>query len=104
MKRIAIIVLVFLILCACVPTPEEEVVNNKGDGVLTEKIAEGPVAEKAFEAPARVDETIEADRLTVELAAEVVLPEGDRYPHSANTGPTAGFTAQRVSFRVSVPD
>ena len=80
MKRIAIIVLVFLILCACVPTPEEEVVNNKGDGVLTEKIAEGPVAEKAFEAPARVDETIEADRLTVELAAEVVLPEGDRYP------------------------
>lgn len=80
MKRIIITLLSLVLLAACVPTPEEEFIVNKGDGVLTEKIAEKPVEANVFEAPARVDETIEANDLTVELAAEVVLPEGDRYP------------------------
>ena len=80
MKRIIIFCLSLILLLACVPTPEEVFVVNKGDGVLTEKIAEKPVAEKPFEAPTRVDEVIEANDLTVELAAEVVLPEGGRYP------------------------
>ena len=73
MKRF-LILLLSLALLACVPTPEEEFVVNKGDGVLTEKIAEKPVAEKPFEAPTRVDEVIEANDLTV------VLPEGGQYP------------------------
>ncbi len=79
-KPIVLALLAVLLLCACVPTPDEEFVVNKGDGVLTEKIAEKPVAEKALEAPARVDEVIKTNNLTVELAAEVVLPDGGRYP------------------------
>ena len=80
MKRIIIVLLSLVLLAACVPTPEEEFIVNKGDGVLTEKIAEKPVEANVFEAPARVDEVIETNDLTVELAAEVVLPEGDRFP------------------------
>ena len=80
MKRIILLCISLSLLLACVPTPEEEFIVNKGDGVLTEKIAEKPVAEQVFEAPARVDELIETNDLTVELCAEVVLPEGGRYP------------------------
>ena len=80
MKRLFLIFLSLALLCACVPTPEEEFVVNKGDGVLTGKIAEKPAEEKVFDAPARVDEAIETNGLTVTLAAEVALPEGGRYP------------------------
>lgn len=80
MKRLFAWLLILLMLVACQPTPEEEFVVNKGDGVLTEKIADVPAEEKRFEAPARVDEIIHGQGLTVELAAEVVLPAVDCYP------------------------
>lgn len=80
MKRIIILCLLLALVVACVPTPEQEFVVNKGDGVLTQKIADGPAEEKRFDAPSRVDDIIETDGLTVELAADVVLPEVDRYP------------------------
>ncbi|MBQ6890997.1 MAG: hypothetical protein IJN47_00155, partial [Clostridia bacterium] len=60
MKRIIILCLSLILLFACQPTPEEEVILNKGDGVLMKNIAEKPAEEKRLEAPARVDETIRA--------------------------------------------
>ncbi len=80
MKRIVCILLCILLLTACQPTPEEEVILNKGDGVLMKKIAEKPAEEKRLEAPARVDEIIRAGDLNVELVAAVELPSGNRYP------------------------
>ena len=38
MKRIIILCLSLALLLACVPTPEEEFVVNKGDGTLEEII------------------------------------------------------------------
>lgn len=43
MKRILVLLLTVLLLCACQPTPEEEIVVNKADGRLDELIVEsGP--------------------------------------------------------------
>ena len=67
MKRIIILCLLLALLLACVPTPEQEFVVNKGDGVLTQKIADSPAEEKRFDAPSRVDDVIETDGLTVEI-------------------------------------
>ena len=40
MKRIALIILTMLLLAACVPTPEQEFVVNKGDSIAEQKINE----------------------------------------------------------------
>ena len=44
MKRIRILLLVCLLLCACQPTPEAEVVVNKGEGALESAIHSDPAA------------------------------------------------------------
>lgn len=44
MKRIRILLLVCLLLCACQPTPETEVVVNKGEGALESAIHSDPAA------------------------------------------------------------
>lgn len=80
MKRILVVLLSLALLLACVPTPEQEFVVNKADGVLTERIAASPAEEKRFEAPAHVEKTVEANGFTVKIAAAVELPGGDRYP------------------------
>ena len=38
MKRIICVLLISLMLCACVPTPEQEYVVNKGDSALAQKL------------------------------------------------------------------
>ena len=38
MKRIICVLLISLMLCACVPTPEQEYVVNKGDDTLAQKL------------------------------------------------------------------
>ena len=110
MKRIAMILLSFLLLLACVPTPEEEFVVNKGDGTLEEIIhataipdsePDGDVIEAlpgATKAPAQVTTAPEApaartyswkdsfsvpaamDRLDVTVNAEVAVPESGAAP------------------------
>ena len=45
MKRIALIILTMLLLAACVPTPEQEFVVNKGDSIAEQKINETSGAE-----------------------------------------------------------
>ncbi len=105
MKRIAMILLSFALLLACVPTPEEEFVVNKGEGTLEEIIhataipdsePNGDVIEAlpgATKAPAQATTAPEApavrtyswkdsfsvpaamDRLDVTVNAEVAVPE-----------------------------
>ena len=106
MKRIAMILLSLVILLACVPTPEEEFVVNKGDGTLEEIIhataaPDGDVIEALSgetKAPAQVTTAPEApavrtyswkdsfsvpaamDRLDVTVNAEVAYPESGAAP------------------------
>lgn len=80
MKRIFLLCLTALLLSACVPTPSEDVIYNKADGVLTERIAQKPVAEQRFSAPERVTETVEGRGVTVRLDADIALPTGGQYP------------------------
>ena len=38
MKRISVLLVLLLVLCACVPTPETEYVVNKADNTVEEKL------------------------------------------------------------------
>lgn len=97
MKRIIAMLFVLLMLTACVPTPDEETVMNKSDGVLEETIQGTPMesyAENAntpsgvesmrtlksvIGAPDKVQKTLEhavyGGTLTVDLDAAVHVPD-----------------------------
>ncbi len=51
MKRIMILCLSLTLLLACVPTPEQEVVFNKGDGTIEDVIESKPVMDYAVQSP-----------------------------------------------------
>lgn len=51
MKRIIIICLILALLAACQPTPEQEVVFNKGDGTIEDVIDSKPVSGYAVQSP-----------------------------------------------------
>ena len=75
MKRIIILCLSLALLLACVPTPEEEFVTNKSDGVLQDKIAAAPV-EVSFAAPSHlVLDPIDGQHTKIVVDADVVVPE-----------------------------
>ena len=46
MKRILALLFAMIFLCACVPTPEEEYVVNRGDHKIEEQIEATPVPEE----------------------------------------------------------
>ena len=50
MRRIPILLIALLVLCACVPTPEEEVVIHKNDGTLEQQLGATPVPDYQTEA------------------------------------------------------
>ena len=69
------------LLAACQPTPEEDVVVNKGDGALEEAIAAEALPPARYEAP----ETLRLDPFGTEtfqvvVDAEVCVPDVERYP------------------------
>lgn len=69
-----------LLLSACQPSPEKEIVVNKGDGKLEGIIASSPaIAEQAIEAGKWV-ETYTIPQLECNINAEVVLPEQKIFP------------------------
>ena len=79
------LLLAFLLLSAlplaCQPTPEEDVVVNKGDGTLEEAIAAEALPPARYEAP----ETLRLDPFGTEtfqvvVDAEVCVPDVERYP------------------------
>ncbi len=86
MKRIVILILALCMLCACVPTPEEEFVVNKGDDTVEQKLnepqgdANNSVGRQSF--PDRWDEEpiVENDRLIVRANTEIHVRTDGLYP------------------------
>ena len=107
MKRIMILCLLFALLLACQPTPEEEFVKNKSDGTLEELIHEqtSPSATTPAEtgevnplyaqlgAPERFTmepetRTVPFSNLTISADAVVVLPNVSAIPVYEASGKT----------------
>lgn len=87
MKRIIILCLSLSLLLACVPTPEQEFVVNKGDDVVEQKLNETPDPDSGSTAarqtfPDRWDEDpiVENDRLIVRANTEIHVREDGLYP------------------------
>lgn len=76
------IVLTNLFMVACQPTPEKPAVQSKGDGTLEQRIAADEKPPAKYEAPNRWTDTIysKADKITVEIDADISVPETDTYP------------------------
>lgn len=77
----ALLLTLAALLSACQPTPEEDVVVNKGDGTLEEAIAAEALPPARYEAP----ETLRLDPFGTEtfqvvVDAEVCVPDVERYP------------------------
>ncbi|MDO4544276.1 MAG: DUF6034 family protein [Clostridia bacterium] len=99
MKRLLTLLLVALMLCtlACQPTPEDDVVVNKGEGVFEQRIEEAqeregyqvlaptqdasvPILEQPpYEHPSRWEEYIEYSNFDVTISADIEVA-GDAYP------------------------
>lgn len=77
----ALLLTLAALLAACQPTPEEDIVVNKGDGTLEEAIAAEALPPARYEAP----ETLRLDPFGTEtfqvvVDAEVCVPDVERYP------------------------
>ena len=80
-KKVMSCLLAAALLVGCQPTPEEDVVVNKGDGALEEAIAAEALPPARYEAP----ETLRLDPFGTEtfqvvVDAEVCVPDVERYP------------------------
>lgn len=95
MKRLFLIFLSLVLLLACVPTPEEEFVVNKGDNVTEQKIQNEQMTDAQF-FPDRWDEDpIEVNEyLKLDIRAEIVQKEDGKYP-AFRTKP-ASWTQEEV--------
>ena len=71
---------VLLPLSACQPTPEEDVVVNKGDGTMEAAVAAPAAAPYRYEAPERWVETFTARDQTVRIDAGVEVPDDEYHP------------------------
>ena len=84
MKRTLCILCVLLAvlppLSACQPTPEEDVVVNKGDGTMEAAVAAPAAAPYRYEAPERWVETFIARDQTVRIDAGVEVPDDEYHP------------------------
>lgn len=95
MKKLLPILLLLILLTACVPTPEEEFVVNKGDNVTEQKIQNEQMTDAQF-FPDRWDEDpIEVNEyLKLDIRAEIVQKEDGKYP-AFRTKP-ASWTQEEV--------
>lgn len=80
MKRLLTILFSLLLLCACVPTPDQEAVVNKADHSIKDTLSARDAETYRYEAPERWEETIEMKNLSIVIDADVVLPDTDHYP------------------------
>ena len=67
-------------LSACQPTPEEDVVVNKGEGTMEAAVAAPAAAPYRYEAPERWVETFTARDQTVRIDAGVEVPDDEYHP------------------------
>lgn len=78
---VGLLLAVAFALAACQPTPEQDVIVNKGEGRLEEKIEASPAAEKPLEAPATYHiDPFGTDEFQVVVDADVIVPDTLRYP------------------------
>ena len=71
MKRILALSLIFLMLAACVPTPEEEAVIHKNEGTLEQQLAATPVPDYQSEDVVKAEgepEAVTAEQNTLRLS------------------------------------
>jgi hypothetical protein len=66
MKRLLVILFALALLLACVPTPEQEAVFNKGDGTMEDVIESKPVTDYAVQSPSAGAEQPAADEHSAE--------------------------------------
>lgn len=82
-------------MLACQPTPEKEIVMNRGDGVMEEKIFGDAAPGQEVEKPSHWAESILiGNALTVEIDCSVEWGEENVYPVNQYT--PAPFTAERI--------
>ena len=68
-------------LSACQPTPTEDAIVNKGEGLLEEKIDASPAKEQPLEAPETLQiDAFGTDTFQVVVDANVIVPDATRYP------------------------
>lgn len=66
---------------ACVPTPREDSIVNKANGVLEERIGASPVAERPYDGPDSLQiEPFGNDAFQIKVDAAVHIPSTTRYP------------------------
>ena len=83
MKRIAIFCLSLVLLLACVPTPEEDVVVNKNDGILQQAVYATLLPEQRYEAPGTLHlEAFGADTYQITVDADVIVLSSPVYFYS----------------------
>ena len=93
MKRIIPILMVLLLMAAgmtgCLKTEASQISAGAGDVTLEKAIAQSvdPAPEK-YRAPGHWTEALEQDGLTVDVDADVVVPDVDRFPTAVVTGTT----------------
>ena len=87
MKRIIITCLLLALLLACVPTPEQEFVVNKGDDIVEQKLSETTEGEAESGSPAQFfpahwteDPIVEKDRLIIRADADIHARADGLYP------------------------
>lgn len=70
-----------LLLCACQPTPEQDIIVNKRDGALETAIAMEALPPARYEAPERLHlDPFGTAEFEVLVDAEVAVPDAERYP------------------------
>lgn len=84
-RRICFVLAVVMLvaLCACQPTPEEEIVHQKGAENEQKWLEPAPIEEgkKGIEVPERWEEKLDIrDSLKIEIEADITVPDGDVFP------------------------
>lgn len=90
------VLMLCLLLSACQPTPEEEIVTNKGDGVMEEKIFASAVpVTDATELPSHWTETIKISD-AIDVAIDCDVRWGDETVYHVEKCKEAEFTPEMV--------
>lgn len=76
MKRTYLFLLAALLLCACVPTPEQEIIVSKADNVMNARIETVQKEPTPYAVPERVAEAFEGARFSVVIDAAPEVPAG----------------------------
>lgn len=78
---LTVLLLVTCFTTACQPTPVEDVVVNKGDGELENKILKSAVPAQSYNAPEAWQESFDHDQtFSVNINAQIIVPNVDRFP------------------------